>query len=333
MQKLRSTKIKNVLPTAVSKEIKNMRYKREGYSRYKWLIELRNGKRLLLKVSEKRDKRYSLKKEAYVCNLLRKHRIPTPRVIKYGNFLLNGEKYEYLLVTLLEGFILKKIFFALPRKEQCRVLCNVSALLGRMHSIKFKKYGDIDEDGGIVSGEQVSFKTIKQKYKRFGISWEWLVFSKAYKYLGVLMACKVIDKRFVIRIIDFLNKYKKIFETPGPPRFVHNDFKFDHVLIKKNKKREIAGIIDFELAASYPKEYDFIRLHKEGIFDDKHLKECLLRGYKKYQRISKDFELRVLIYRLIQELGHAKNAIKSEGMNSAKRICIDMIRIMNKYGL
>ena len=79
-----------------------------------------------------------------------------------------------------------------------------------------------------------------------------------------------------------------------------------HLFVDKiNEEYEIVGIIDFEFASSYSPEYDFIKLHRQGFFDDVELKRALKEGYGEIN------EKAVEIHRLTRDVAFAWTMLES----------------------
>lgn len=222
-----------------------------------------NDKALVLRIYPKDF--WKIKKEKYLYNLIRKKtNVPVPKIIKTGR--------NYLLMSKIEGKELKIKDKSLIKKA--------GELLAKIHSIKFPYYG------WIISNE------IKPKFKN------WLDF---INYDIELKFRKIPDSYSNLKndIKDIINKNKSLLTIKTKPCLLHKDYHASHIII--NNKR-INGIIDIEWAISGHNEFDITKSCL-WMFDKKpELEKIFLEGYKRYGRISREFNKRKGLYKIFHLL-------------------------------
>ena len=90
-----------------------------------------------------------------------------------------------------------------------------------------------------------------------------------------------------------------------------------HLFVKKeNFEYKIVGLIAFELAKASAPSNDFIKLHRQGFFDNLELKEALEQGYGKIN------EKAVKIFRIIRDVSFAQVLFES----GSKELAIKIIK-------
>ena len=87
-------------------------------------------------------------------------------------------------------------------------------------------------------------------------------------------------------------------------------------------------MIDFEFAYAYAPEFDFIKLHRAGILDDKKIKKAIMNGYGA-KELHKEFDKVVLIYRLIRDIGFVGYVAKAGNLEAAKKALDFVLKIVN----
>lgn len=225
-----------------------------------------NNKALVLRIYP-RDF-WKVKKEKYLYNLIRKKTdVPVPKIIKTGR--------NYLLMSKIKGKELQIKDRALIKKA--------GELLAKIHSIKFHYYG------WIISNE------IKPKFKN------WLDFIN----YDTNLKFRKIPKKYIKlknKIKNIIEKNKSllnILNIKSKPCLLHKDYHSSHIIVAKHK---IEGIIDLEWAMSGHNEFDIVK-SLLWIFDKKpELEKIFLEGYKKYGRISREFNKRRGLYKILHSL-------------------------------
>lgn len=270
------------------------------------IFEIKTGefpKKVILKVCiQERENHFSLKKEARIHEMLKGIGIPVPEVIKVDDSkeIISA---EFMICEYVPGTDLDKIWNKISKKEQEEIATKMGEILGKIHEIKFDKYGYLktngikDEYNWILKGKG---KKVKLNPSSLAIlSW-------TLNDFGRLFVNKSFSNEKLNKIFNYLHKNQKLSECYEKPSLVHGDFDILNIKVKKIKGNwEICSLLDFEYSASLPKEYDFIKLHRRGFFEKEYLKKSLLKGYKKYQKISKDFESKIKFMRITRDIAFA----------------------------
>jgi len=205
---------------------------------------------------------WKVKKEKFLYNLINKKTdIPVPKVFKTGK--------DFIILSKLKGKHL-----SLKDKKQIE---KAGEYLAKLHNIKFDKFGWIIAD------------KIKPSFNN------WVDFLEYDLNHKIKKAKNILDKKFIEKIKHYFNKNKKLLVTKEKPCLLHKDYHFSHILVDKDK---ITGIIDLEWAIAGHSEMDLAKSCL-WMFDNKKQEKIFLKGYKKYNKISKDFEKRRKIYDLL----------------------------------
>lgn len=285
------------IPEIVKREFKakTLEIKRitEGFSHYMYLIKINQAPfEVIVRFSNNRDEEVSLEKEKFIIETLRKNRIPAPRILAFSK--------EYMILEKMPGDRLDLIWNNIDKNEKIYLTEKMGRILRDIHSINFEKFGPIKSNGQIDVDS--SFK-----FRRVGIQLEynpWIreVIKQFSKNYARLLSYSHIDKKLMMKINMYILKNLKYINYTGKPTLIHGDFQKGHVFVKKiDGEYKIVGIIDFEFANSSAPEYDFIKLHREGFFEDKKLLNALERGYGR--SIDKKA---LLTYKLMRDTGFAQ---------------------------
>jgi Ser/Thr protein kinase RdoA (MazF antagonist) len=118
-----------------------------------------------------------------------------------------------------------------------------------------------------------------------------------------------------------LNENRSLAGSEENPSLIHGDFEIRNIRVKRiNNCWKICSILDFEYAASESKEYDFIKLHRFGLFEKENLKKSFLKGYSLYQSIPQDLEEKVKFMRITRDIGFAGVLFKSGNIDLGNKI-------------
>jgi aminoglycoside phosphotransferase (APT) family kinase protein len=297
---------------------KIIRKESRGYSHE--IFEFETGKafeKMILKicVGEREDK-FSLKKEGRIHQILQEIGIPVPKVIEVDD----SRKIiplEFMMCSYLKGENLDKIWEKLPKREQEEISEKMGEILGKIHNIKFDKCGVLKADG--IDNPSFSFKKLGKGVKLNSSSY-YILGGTLHDLCG-LVVNKNFNRGLLNKIFDYLVKNQRLAESKEKFSLIHGDFIPGNIkVIKVRGKWEICGVLDFEYAASMPKEYDFIKLHRSGFFEKEHLKKGLLKGYLRYQKIPKNFEEIVKFMRICRDIPFAVLLFKAGNFEHANKV-------------
>lgn len=262
-------------------------------------------------LSEKKER--DLRKEVFVYEKLSKVGIRVPKILIFRKKDDNNE-HDYAIIEKLKGKRLDTIWDFLSNEEKANISTKIGGLMKLIHSIKLEKFGKLNDSGEIEEEDKpFRFKTAgKQKtYSKFIR----MLYKDSFKDIARLASYNHIDTNLISKILDFAIKNKKEIDYYGDPILIHGDLIPGHIFVEKvNTEYEITGLIDVEFAEPSCPEYDFIKLHRKGFFDDSNIKEALIKGYGKIN------EKAVLIFRTMRDIGFASVLLESGDNDFADKV-------------
>ena len=179
---------------------------------------------------------HHLKAHVFAFSVWKKKDIPVPNIIAYGT--------DFVIETKIQGMDLSKTKLTDAQKKL--LIRDIALNLKKMHSIKTKKYGYINDSG---IGEFSSWKTVMQKY-----------ISKRMDSLNKNSLVSIDMKR---SINNYLKNNMKYIELSSP-RLIHKDVNAGNIMIYDGK---FSGIIDASDAMSGDPMFDVGIIYE--IFDKK----------------------------------------------------------------
>jgi len=269
----------------------------EGYSHYVYEIKIdKDPKEAIVRFSNNIKENANLAKEKYIIDLLLQNNIPAPKILAFHH--PENKKEGYMILEKLPGTRLDSIWESLSKQEKIQVTKEMGDLLSKIHSIKFSEFGQIKEGGEIDNDKAFQFRRLGKKipfnkYIRERLKLSFIDFARLISY-------KNLSSDFVSKIMKYIIDNLDDIEYSGSPVLTHGDYIPGHIFVEKNKgKYKIVGLIDFEFSESAAPEYDFIKLHRAGFFNDSELKQSLENGYGRINEKS------VEIHRLLRDIGFA----------------------------
>ena len=284
--------MENKIPEIIEKEFnaKVLEIKRitEGYSHYMYLVKIdKEPFEVIVRFSNNKKEDVGLSKEKYIIEILQKNSIPAPKIYAF--------KEEYIILEKFNGIRLDTIWDSLTKQEKIQITREMGKLLSKIHGIKLEKFGKIENEGKIKADVAFNFRQMGEiiPYNKF--LRQWLV--DHFEDFARMATYKHISNEFLIKFFVFLINNKDKLEYNGEPTLIHGDYHTGHIFVEKiNNEYKITGIIDFEFALSYSPDYDFIKLHRTGFFDDLEIKQALIESYGpvnekavEFHRIARDF--------------------------------------------
>src|SRR3972149_443977 len=139
----------NILNAAkiIFKKAKNLENIKRGYSHEIYSVETGEyPPKVIIKLSNNAPPENSLKKEIRINKLLEKKGFPVPKIILHDE----SKKivpFEFVIMTYLEGENLDSIFDKLHNTEKEDIFEQLGDLMGRIHGIKFDKFGELLPEG------------------------------------------------------------------------------------------------------------------------------------------------------------------------------------------
>jgi aminoglycoside phosphotransferase (APT) family kinase protein len=270
---------------------------------------------VIMRFARNKGDEVGLAKENYVIELLRKNNIPAPKVLAFNNDEKN-EDNSYMILQKLPGTPLNNLWDNLTKDEKIKITEKIGALLKKIHNIKLDEFGIIT-DGKIKSEPEFSFKQTGKglPYSKFLREFH----LDALKNLARMLSHKNLSPDYISKFMTFITKNQDVIDYQGPPVLNHGDFVHGHIFVQEtNQGLEICGLIDFEFARASSPEYDFLKLHRIGFFDDSEIKEALIKGYGEIN------EKAVEIHRIIRDFGFAQVLLQSGDTELAQKTLKDI---------
>ncbi|MFH1325466.1 MAG: aminoglycoside phosphotransferase family protein [archaeon] len=273
----------------------------EGYSHFMYDIEINKFPFIIIiRFSNSINKRFNLAKEKYVIEILQSNNIPSPKIYAF-HYPQENEKEGYMILGKFKGQRLDTIWDFLSKEEKIKITKELGKLLSEIHKIKLPKYGFVGEYGNIItemSEDLFEFRSQGEKTEHSQFLKEFL--AEILKDLARVMAFKTVSPEFIKDFMHYLAKNLDKIDSCQEPTLIHGDFMTGHIFVDKIEgEYKIQGLIDFEFALSLSPDYDFIKLHRQGFFEDEELKNALKESYGEIN------EEAVKVHRIIRDLQFA----------------------------
>lgn len=316
-------KIKFIVKKELDAEVINIQKITEGYSHSMYEVKInKEPNNLIIRFSNNQEKNVNLAKEKYIIDLMAQKNIPVPKIYVFNNSK-NNIPEEYMIQEKLPGIRLDLIWGSMTEEEKIQVTEEMGKLLSKIHSIKLENFGPIEEGGRIDSDVAFKFKPkgeplAHSPYLRSEIK-DYLI------DLARLISYNHLPKEFFSIFMNFLcSKLEKI-DHKDKPTLIHGDYMIGHLFVKKeNLEYKIVGLIDFELAKSSAPSNDFIKLHRQGFFDNQKLKKALVKRYGELN------EEAVKTFRIIRDISFAQVLFESGDKELATKIIKEKEEEMKK---
>ncbi len=298
-------------------EISNVKKINKGYSHDIFEVFPKNNeKTFIIRFSNGNKEENSLEKEIRVNEILAENNLPVPKIILYQK-ASNELPLEFAIMSKIEGHDLDDLWKKLLKGEQEKIAEKMGELLGKIHNIKFDKFGVLTPNG-IREKYDFNFKKVGKEVKINRHSAE--ILSRAFSDLGFFSSHKFVTEDLVSKIVKYLIKNRRLTEIKEKPSLIHGDFDIRNIKVIKEKDQwTISGIFDFEYTSSLMREYDFIKLNRIGFLSKGHIRNSLLKGYNKYQKIDKDFDKRIEFFRFMRDIGFAVFLLKAGNKQLANK--------------
>ena len=253
-------------------------------------------KTLILKVYPKKGEYYKPEKEKFVFELIhKKTKLPVPDI-----YILDKSKKilpnTYILMNKLEGKMLK--FTKMPDKE--KIFYELGKDLAELHKIKLDFFGWIYKDkiSGYETRYSKPFKTMKESFESYWDEQKKEFMSAPNKRYGK------IDKKSFMKLIPKMDKFVEknihLLDSTIKPVFIHNDFNWENILVKKNKHWKICGILDVEFAKVGDAELELERYFDPFVFNNKRYTQSFVKGYLSKRKLSKNFFQKKRMYEIVR---------------------------------
>jgi aminoglycoside phosphotransferase (APT) family kinase protein len=195
--------------------------------------------------------------------------------------ILNTDKkiipYDYIITEKLKGKEIAKDWAKFSKKKKKSISFQAGRNLARIHKARMPWFGDL-----VKGGEKGNFKT-----------WSEFILDYIRTKISQSKELKILNKAQEKRILEAYKKFKPILKRVKIPSLLHDDYSLDNMVYYKDK---ITGVFDFEWARAGDPEHDLKKLKE---LDN----EDFYKGYTSIRKLSKDFNKKIVFYKLISSLG------------------------------
>ncbi len=281
----------------------------EGFSHHMYSVEIdREPFSVIIRFLNSKDEKFDLSKEEFIITKLKETGLPVPKIYAFN------ERDSYMILEKFKGIRLDTIWDSLSKEEKIRITKKLGEILTKVHQINLEDFGYILAGGKIKKEIKYKFKPKGEEIKSSNFLKH--VLSAFFEDVSLLASYPNISKEFLMKVCSYVLSRVNSLDYTGKPTLIHNDFMIGHVFVEKiNNEYEITGIIDFEFAESSDPEYEFIKLHRQGFFDDQDLKNALEEGYGR-----KIDEEKVRSFRLLRDFSLARVILDSGDREHCNKI-------------
>ena len=229
--------------------------------------------------------------------LLLKESVPVPKVLKFDDSL-KIVKHPYLIVTEIEGEMLCDVIDKMNNEGKTLFFYEFGKLIGEIHSITFKKFGETFDGKTVESFSEANnkgpFSSWKDTHKEM-----------IDHRLSILQDSYFEDLIEPIRL--WFKKNRTLIDYNIVPRLLHIDLNQKNIFLKNN---HISGIIDFDNAFIGHNEEELMRTELANFSNDSKSKESFFKGYTGVIELDDGYKHRRTFYYLTRLLVHIECLIE-----------------------
>ncbi len=230
-------------------------------------------------------------KLAHLYPLLLENNVPVPKILKFDDSL-KIINHPYLIITEIEGSMLCDVIKKMNDDKKMLFFYEFGKIVGKIHSITFKKFGEILDGKNVESFNEANnkgpFDNWKSMHKEI-INYRLNIFKNSY------------FEDLIEPITSWFEKKSDLIDYNIVPRLLHIDLNQKNIFLKNNK---ISGIIDFDGAFVGHNEEELMRTEGANFSDDIKGKESFLKGYTEIIKLDSNYEERRLYYYFSRLLVH-----------------------------
>jgi len=221
-------------------------------------------------------------REVSTLRLLGETDIKHARLIDSGTF---GEEREWLMMELLEGMPMDKIMHHIPEEQQIDIYTDMGRELAKLHEAKtFDSFGSLSED--------LSFIEPYSNFKKAFMDSNMYCFNK-------INESDLESKDYLMHAINKIENNLDLLDHVTEPRLTHFDFSPRNIFIgKKNNKRYLKAVLDFELCRPWDKNADFTHLILRDFPENTKYEEAFFNGYREFSSLDGNFHKTIDLYML-----------------------------------
>lgn len=240
---------------------------------------------------------WKARKEEWVYHLMEKQKIPVPKILKI-DCSKKIVPWIYVISRCLDGAPMKEQFDGLTVNVKQKVLSQLGTHLGRMHSITFKKFGDLVKRGNTFSVGPAYELTEKNKQLDPGPFNSWKEMHRQIVKSRLAHFRKTEFESLIGPIQHYFQQKEHLIDYSITPRLLHLDLHGGNVFIRGT---QVTGILDVEESLIGHNEYDLMRCEVH-FNNSKALRQSFLRAYTKITLLDEGYEQRRSFYRLSRAL-------------------------------
>lgn len=266
-----------------------------------FLIEIGEGNDLILRILNSKNGKWKGKKESIVYRMLSEKGIPVPTILKVDT----SESlipYTYSISEKLSGNAFSEAYKNISHEDKLSIYKELGKYLGKIHSIKFEKFGDVEDlNGKITVGSALGFLNESPDINSGPYSTWKEMFREVIK--SKLEQFKKTEFEEVSGLIaDYFKSNESLIDYKITPKLLHLDLHKGNMFVDKDR---ITGIIDVEESLIGHNEYDLMRLElahfKEGT---EKFRLAFFEEYTKLVTLDEGYEERRPFYRFSRQLVH-----------------------------
>ncbi len=206
--------------------------------------------------------------------------IPCPKIIAKGR-LKNGT--EWLLMSKIEGIILEKVWDSLCHNNKREILEHLGEMLSDIHNNYNYEYFGTWKEFRVNSKVHTNFLDYRKEKDK-----------EIYKNI---MIQDLPDKDLLLKAYNKMKKYYDLMSSSKNICICHHDFSARNTMvIKKNERWQISGIIDFEHCYPNDAAIDFTDLYQTLFLEQPQYEYSFLKGYTKNRVLPKTFDKKIRYY-------------------------------------
>jgi Ser/Thr protein kinase RdoA (MazF antagonist) len=277
--------IKTIVLTNWPKEkIKSINQFSYGYTNRSFDVKL-SKKCIVVKLMKNNNSTERVKKELKIIKLLKKrfNDFPVREIIKIGKV----KNQNYTIYKKVEGVDLKTAYSKIKNKS--KIFYEMGILRGKMHSIKYTKFGEFNNNLKIIKGNK---------------NWDKIISKRVTRIFYELKNKEYVTKQFIDEQKLFWKNHKYIIKQDNQPVLCHGDLSINNFIVNsENKKYYISGVIDFEYARPSSAIQDLFKT--TAYFKILYLNlEPFLKGYLKFNKLPKDWKKLMWLYHWYANIKH-----------------------------
>lgn len=246
------------------------------------------GRHLVYSVKDQKNNEFILKiygivdrwcKEIVSLNLM-KRKILCPKIIAKGK-LDNGT--EWVIMSKIPGVILEKVWDQVTEENRKELLEKLGEILSTIHNnSRYSYFGPWKDCGpGVVN--HLDFL----EYRK----------SRDKKIINEISKQNLPQKDFLMEVYKKMIKYYNEIYAQEYTCMCHHDYSPRNTLVvKKNGKWQISGIIDFEHSYPNDPDIDFTDYYQNIFINNPKYEYYFLKGYTMNRELTKNFDKKVKYY-------------------------------------